>query len=165
MLSEPRTIGPIGTATRTVIGGAITVLGITVHGIGWWDLVAALTVLPMLAIGVAALVNTGLKRSAPTALARARSPWSGPQIAASVVVIAAVLAVGTVLTFVSPVNGVALYVFFGLSMLLAALRGYDGCEVLALPNLILRRQDALWCPLYTPIDAAAGRRPEAPPEQ
>jgi len=53
--------------------------------------------------------------------------------------------VGAALTFVSPVNGVALYVFFGLSMLLAALRGYDGCEILALPNLILRRQDAIWC--------------------
>ena len=65
---------------------------------------------------------------------------------------------GAALTFVSPVNGVALYVFFGLSMLLAALRGYDGCEILALPNLILRRQDAIWCPLYTPIDADERRR-------
>jgi hypothetical protein len=99
-------------------------------------------------------LNAGLSRTAPTALARARSPWSGAQIAASVVIIATVIALGTVLTFVSPVNGVALYTFFGLSMLLAALRGYDGCEVLAVSNLLLRRQDAIWCPLYTPFDAA-----------
>ncbi len=39
-------------------------------------------------------------------------------------------------------------------MVLAALRGYDGCEILALPNIMLRRADAIWCPLYSPIDSA-----------
>ncbi len=37
-------------------------------------------------------------------------------------------------------------------MLLAAGRGYEGCELLAFPNLILGRRDAIWCPIYTPID-------------
>src|SRR6266516_4879950 len=152
-MSGPRTIGRVGTAARAIIGAAITALGVAVHGIGWWDLAAALTVLPVLAVGASALVNTGLSKWAPAALARARFPWSGPQIAASVGIIATVLGLGTALTFVSPVNGVALYLFVGLSMLLAALRGYDGCEILAPSNLLLRRRDAIWCPLYTPIDA------------
>jgi len=152
-MPAPRTIGRVGTAARAVLGAAITALGIALHGIGWWDLIAALAILPALAVGVAALVNTGLNRWAPTARARARSPWSGSQIAVSVLIITSVLALGTMLTFVSPVSAVALYVFVGLSMLLAALRGYDGCEILAPSNLLLRRQDAIWCPLYTPIDA------------
>jgi hypothetical protein len=42
-------------------------------------------------------------------------------------------------------------------MVLAAIRGYEGCEILALPNLVLRRTDAVWCPLYTPIDNAEQR--------
>jgi hypothetical protein len=44
--------------------------------------------------------------------------------------------------------------FFGASMLLASALGYDGCEMLALPNMVLGRRDAIWCPLYTPLDRA-----------
>jgi len=36
-------------------------------------------------------------------------------------------------------------------VLLAGL-GYAGCEVLAIPNLLLRRGDTLWCLLYSPMD-------------
>jgi len=35
----------------------------------------------------------------------------------------------------------ALLAFYGVSMLLAAVRGYAGCEVLAVSNWILRRDD------------------------
>ena len=35
----------------------------------------------------------------------------------------------------------AAFVFYGASMLLAALRGYGGCEVLAVSNWLLRRDD------------------------
>lgn len=68
---------------------------------------------------------------------------------------------GTALTYVTPVNRVAIFVFIGASMLLAAARGYDGCELLAVPNLVLRRRNAIWCPIYTPIDAAEGARPSS----
>ena len=68
-------------------------------------------------------------------------------------VIAVVLALGTALTFLSPVDRVALWLLFGLSMIVTAVRVDDGCEILAIPNTILRRTDAIWCPVYTPIDA------------
>ncbi len=86
-------------------------------------------------------------------LARARGP-----AAATAVVIAAVTGLGTLLTFVTPVDRAAIFVFIGLSMLLAAIRGDSGCELLTVPNMIRRRRDTVWCPVYTPIDAVEAKR-------
>ena len=38
-------------------------------------------------------------------------------------------------------------------MVLAALRGYAGCELLALSNWLLRRSDQIACAVFTPIDS------------
>jgi hypothetical protein len=46
----------------------------------------------------------------------------------------------------------AAMVFYGASMLLAAVRGYGGCEVLAISNWILRRDDQIGCLVLSPID-------------
>lgn len=48
-------------------------------------------------------------------------------------------------------SGAAL-VFYGASMLLAAIRGYGGCEVLAVSNWLLRRDDQIGCLVLSPID-------------
>jgi hypothetical protein len=48
----------------------------------------------------------------------------------------------------------AALIFYAASMLLAAARGYAGCEVLALSNWVLRRDDQLGCLLFAPIDHA-----------
>jgi len=48
-------------------------------------------------------------------------------------------------------------IFYGTSMLLAALRGYSGCEVLAVSNLLLRRDDQVGCLLFSPIDTLEQR--------
>ena len=37
-------------------------------------------------------------------------------------------------------------------MLLAAARGYAGCEVLAVCNWLLRRHDEVGCLLFAPVD-------------
>ncbi|MGH3292070.1 MAG: hypothetical protein ACRDP7_09710, partial [Trebonia sp.] len=39
----------------------------------------------------------------------------------------------------------AVLIFYGASLLLAAARGYAGCEVLAVPNWLLRRDDQVGC--------------------
>ncbi len=44
--------------------------------------------------------------------------------------------------------------FYGVSMLLAAIRGYAGCEALAIPNWLLKRDDQLGCLFFSPIDYA-----------
>jgi hypothetical protein len=55
----------------------------------------------------------------------------------------------------------AALLFYGASMLLAALRGYAGCEVLAVSNWLLGRDDQVGCLLFWPIDHAERRRARA----
>jgi len=49
-------------------------------------------------------------------------------------------------------------VFYGTSMLLAAARGYAGCEVLAVSNWLLRRDDQIGCVVFGPVDGAERQR-------
>ena len=49
-------------------------------------------------------------------------------------------------------SSAAALVFYGASMLLAALWGYGGCEVLAISNRLLGREDEVGCLLFSPID-------------
>jgi hypothetical protein len=63
----------------------------------------------------------------------------------------ATTAVFLILYLWAPTSDAAL-VFYGASMLLAALRGYGGCEVLAVPNWLLGRDDQIGCALFWPID-------------
>lgn len=43
--------------------------------------------------------------------------------------------------------------FYGASIVLAVVKGYAGCEVLALSNLLRHRDDQLACAVFSPIDA------------
>jgi len=51
--------------------------------------------------------------------------------------------------------------FYGASMLLAAVRGDAGCEVLAVSNWLLGRDDQIGCLVFWPIDRAERRRTRA----
>lgn len=57
----------------------------------------------------------------------------------------------------SVTSGAAL-IFFGGSMLVAAVRGYRGCEVLAVTNWVFRRNDQVGCVLFSPIDRLESAR-------
>ena len=68
--------------------------------------------------------------------------------------------------FATPWTTEIAYFFYGVPMFLAAWRGYPGCEMLAISNLVLRRKDELGCPWFYPVDAFEERftdwsRPEA----
>src|SRR6266516_3850520 len=52
----------------------------------------------------------------------------------------------------------AALLFYGISMLLAAARGYAGCEVLAISNWLLRRNDQIGCLLFGPVDHFDARK-------
>jgi len=52
----------------------------------------------------------------------------------------------------------AALIFYGASMLLAAVRGYAGCESLAVSNWILDRDDQVGCVLFAPLDLVEGPR-------
>lgn len=148
-----RDIGPIGTVSRAVGGLIAIAVPIALSGIGWWDVGAALVALPLITMIIGAVLTAGYERFAPESLARRSSICSGPACA----LLAAVIGVAIALSIVTPVGAVAIWSFFGVSMLVAALRGYAGCEVLAIPNTITGRRDQIGCMLYTPIDAAEAR--------
>jgi hypothetical protein len=145
-----RAIGPIGTISR-VIGGVIFVaVPVALGGIDWWDVAVALVALPLATAALAPIVTAAYRRFAPESLGRSHAICSGPSCALN----AAVIGVGIALTFVTPVDGgVAILSFLGVSMLVAAIRGYAGCEILAIPNVLSGRDDQVGCVLYTPIDA------------
>jgi hypothetical protein len=68
-----------------------------------------------------------------------------------------VLGIAIALTFVTPANEPAIWIFFGVSMLVAAASGQGGCEVVAVPNALRGRGDRVECVLYGPVDAAEAR--------
>jgi hypothetical protein len=53
---------------------------------------------------------------------------------------------------------VAVLVWIGSTLLLLAVRREGGCEVVAVPNIVLRRRDHLVCLPFTPIDEWEARR-------
>ena len=156
-----RDIGPIGTVSRAVGGLIAIAVPIALSGVGWWDVGAALVALPLVTMVLSALVTAGYGRFAPESLARRHSICSGP----ACVLVAGVVGFAIALSIVTPVSEVAVWSFLGVSMLVAALRGYAGCEVLAIPNAITGRRDQIGCVLYTPIDVAEARSKAARPGQ
>ena len=56
--------------------------------------------------------------------------------------------------FAVPFTEDATALFLGSTLLLAAARGYAGCEVTAISNWLLRRNDQVGCMVFSPLDAA-----------
>jgi hypothetical protein len=149
-----REIGPIGTASRVALGALAIGLPIALDAVEVWDVPAALIAFPLVVTAMAALVTAAYERFAPQALTRRHAVCSGPACSLALGMIAFSLA----LSALTPVSGVAFWMWIGASLLLAAARGYEGCEILAFPNAITGRRDQIGCILLTPIDAAEARR-------
>lgn len=153
-----REIGPIGTVSR-VVGGAIAIaVPIEVWGATWWDWAAGLVGLPLFAAAAGAAVAAVCGRRASAEPARPGPMGRGAAWGLLVVVLGG----ATALTYVTPVDGTAIWIFVGTSMLLAAAKGYGGCEVLAFANAITGRRHRIACLLLGPIDAAEAMRGKAP---
>lgn len=138
-----RAIGPAGTTARLVVGSALVAVLLTgpVRPAAWLLGLLGLPALtlaahprPLRAIGpVPSVVNIGVF------FALFLTPWYAPVLA---------------------VSSNAAQLFYGAAMLLAAARGYAGCEVLAVSNWLLRRDDQIGCLLFEPIDRLErARRP------
>jgi hypothetical protein len=82
---------------------------------------------------------------------------TSPGLARYVASVVAV-AIAVALTFVTPADAPAVWLWLGGSLLLAAARGDAGCEVLAAANLLTGRRGPEGCIVFMPIDAAESRR-------
>jgi hypothetical protein len=153
-----RGIGPIGSSARVVVGAALLADVIAGHAHGGWR------VAPWL-LGVVVFPATLLvwqagraRRGAPRLMA------TGPLAhAANIGVFVTLYFAGELVPVLDPTSDAAL-IFYGASMLVAAVRGYPGCEVLAVSNWLLRRDDQVGCAVFFPIDALeAGDRLDGAP--
>jgi hypothetical protein len=134
-----RGIGPAGTAARVIVGGLL--LGSVAQGHVARGFHLSSWVLGLVGFPVLLLAGQWLRaRRTPTQL-RATGPVGH----------AFNLALFLALYLVESTSDAAL-IFYGASMLLAALRGYAGCEVLAVSNWLLRRDDQVGCAVFWPID-------------
>jgi hypothetical protein len=71
------------------------------------------------------------------------------------------LGVAVVVVLLAQVFPVAILVSIGATLLLLGVLGRGGCEVMAVPNLVLRRRDYLICLPFTPIDTWERARSQA----
>jgi hypothetical protein len=148
--SRGRDIGPIGAASRVVAGAIALAVPVAISGVEWWDVAAALVVLPA--------ITTAATR-AIAALELTDDRCGGVCSAQACLLLAVALAGAFGLGAVAPVDvNVAFWGWLGSSLLLGAAFGYGGCEVLAFPNALTGRRDRVGCLLFTPIDAAEARR-------
>ena len=146
-MRDGRSIGPWGTAARLCLGAALIVAAFAVSQGGAIELRELL--LGLIGLPAAAL-------STMWALSRWRAEPLRATGASGYVLN---IGIGTALLAAPPTRDAAL-LFYGGSLLLAAARGYAGCEILAVPNALLRRDDELACPALSPVDQieAAARR-------
>ena len=152
--SRRRQIGAIGTSARGVLGLVLLAIGIVggkvilIHGEVQTGFNPISIALGLVALPAGLLAWQWLRsRSTPT-----RFEATGPL--ATTLNIAIFFALVLTPWYAPPLSftsGVAL-VFYGASMLLAAVRGYGGCEVLAVSNWLLRRDDQVGCLVLSPID-------------
>jgi len=142
-----RGIGPLGTAARIAVG--VLLVGSVLYGHwsgGWHPLAWVLGGVVFPAVVIAGLWWRARRRPQPL---RATGPV-GHAVNLGVLL-------GLYLTWwYAPAIDVlsdAALVFYGGSMLLAAVRGYAGCEVFAVSNWLLRRDDQVGCAPFLPVDA------------
>jgi hypothetical protein len=141
MTQPTRRIGPVGTTTRLAAAAGLLYLALfdgARWGLEWYDVAVGLAVLP------AAVLAFGLV---------ARRYESGPirftgaaGTTANCLVIVALV--------VNPYTAGGAALFYGVTLIVAALRAQPGCEATVLSNWILGRDDQVGCPVFSPIDQA-----------
>jgi hypothetical protein len=137
MTERTRAIGPFGTVARLTVGIGWLLVTWRYDSIEWGDILLGLVGFP----AVALLFQVLRLRSTPDPL-RATGPID--QFVN--------LGIGAVL-LLTPFTNDAASLFYSTSMLLAAVRGSAGCEVLAISNTLLRRDDVVGCPIFFCLDA------------
>ncbi|HEV2216475.1 MAG TPA: hypothetical protein VGV88_02775 [Candidatus Dormibacteraeota bacterium] len=153
MTGGGRQIGAIGTAARIVLGVLLLVLGtlggkvIVSQGHLQLQLQYLSLVIGLLAFPAVLVLWQWLR------LRRDRSRLEATGPVPTIVNIAVfALLVSTASIPAISFFGFAAMIFYGASLLVAAVRGYAGCEVLAASNWMLRRDDQIGCLVLSPVD-------------
>jgi hypothetical protein len=132
-----RRIGRWGTAARAAVGVAM-ILGAFVIGVGTLDAIVGLLVFPIAVSGVVLLRG---RNASQIRLTDARGHCFNCALIAAAFILVPVAAL----------------LFYGTSLLVAAARGYGGCELFALSNVAWNRDDQIACSLFDAVDRAERR--------
>jgi hypothetical protein len=149
-------LGPIGVATRALAGVALIVLPIVSHGLAVWDVIGALAVLPAISVALHRLLTAAVARLA-LSTGRLGSSSAGTWTV-NLSALAAILAIATLLTYVTPIDAGAIWLFFGFSLLVVAVRTDAGCEALAIPNALRGQRERTGCIAFAALDPLEARR-------
>lgn len=147
-----RAIGSLGTCARLIVG--ILLLGSVVQGQVRTGFAPAPWALGLVGLPALLLAWQWLRARRTPGRLRATGP-------AGYMLNCAIFFVLYLTPWYAPAFSVtsdAALIFYGASMLLAALRGYAGCEVLAVSNWLLRRDDQVGCVLFWPVDQLEHRQ-------
>ncbi len=128
-----RRIRSWGTASRLVLGGLFIYWALR-QGVGWDDAIIGLVVFPT-------AVSLVLALRGPDARPLRLVGPGGHALNILIWTVALNLAL------------VPTLVFGGVTQILAATRGYAGCELFAVSNWLRQRDDQIGCPVHSPIDA------------
>jgi hypothetical protein len=141
-----REIGPIGTAARIVVG--LVLLGSVVWGQSRTHFTPAAWALGLVGFPAVLLAWQWLRARRNPAQFQANGPVG---FALNAFVFFALYLTPLYAPALS-VTSDATLIFYGTSMWLAAARGYGGCEVLAISNWVLHRDDQVGCFVFGPVD-------------
>ena len=130
--------GPVGIVGRIALGLVFVGLALLWRNPDWQDAVVGLIAMPALV-----LVGVLLWARHSSRPLRAVGPFGHAVNLAVLVPL-----------FALPATAGAAFLFYGVSMLVAGARRTGGCEVTAISNAVLRRDDQVGCPVFGPIDAA-----------
>lgn len=139
-MRSQRAIGPIGTTVRILLGIAAFVSAFFLDRPRGWQVAVGLVVMP------AAFMAWQVIR-ARWSPEPARQPEFGLLVS---------IVLGVALLGPEPTRPAAL-LFGGVSLLVAGIRGYAGCEVTAIGNWLLGRDDQIGCVVLSPVDLAEQR--------
>jgi hypothetical protein len=144
---DARAIGPIGTASRVLVGLLALYLalidGPPFAGDFEWSLAWSDAALGFVLLPGAAIAFGLLARRRGTAALRLNGPVP---MALNCLLIIALVA--------NPYTAGGALLFYGATMLIAAARGQTGCEATVVSNWLLGRHDQVGCPTFSPIDTA-----------
>lgn len=135
-------IGPIGISARLAVGlGLISLALIWNDSSSWADPLFGLVVMPAAVTGL-----LGLRAHRTQRPLRATGPLGHLANCAVFVPL-----------FLHPATNGSALLFYGGSMLVQAVRRSAGCEVTAISNAVLDRDDQVGCMVFAPVDLAEAR--------
>ena len=137
-------IGPAGVSARIAVGLVFVAAALWWRDPTWVDVLVGLVVLP-----AATIAGLAWRARVRPARLDATSPTAH---CLNIVVFLSL--------FFIPATAGGAFLFYGVSMFVAAARRAGGCEVTAISNVVLGRDDQVGCMLFSPIDNAEAARSE-----